>query len=54
MVLKFRDATIAKQGNISENSVIENLRTENNLLRDQIESNPTAAKLFVENNALRI
>ena len=54
MVIKFRDASIAKlQGKTTENQELENLRKENQMLREQLESPPSAAKLFVENEQLK-
>ncbi|CAG9326979.1 unnamed protein product [Blepharisma stoltei] len=56
MVLKFRDSTISRlQGQpvSEEDSELENLKKENEMLREQIESNPIAARLFVENDILQ-
>ena len=53
MVLKFRDATIAKLQNGVDCDEIENLKKENLSLREQIESNPVAARLFMENEKLK-
>lgn len=56
MVLKFRDSTIARfQGSkpIVFNEEMEALRQELQVVREQLEVNPTAAKLFAENKKLR-
>ncbi|OMJ82947.1 hypothetical protein SteCoe_16220 [Stentor coeruleus] len=53
MVLKFRDATIAKLQVGVECDETENLKKENLLLREQLENNPVAAQLFVENEKLK-
>ena len=53
MVLKFRDATIAKLQGTGDCDEIENLKKENLSLREQIENNPVAAQLFVENEKLK-
>ena len=54
MILKFRDATILslQNSNFDENAEIKGLKKEVEILREQIESNPVAAKLFVENEKL--
>ena len=54
MILKFRDATISSlQGNtVDESKEIQDLKKEIELLKEQNESNPQAAKLFVENERL--
>ena len=53
MVLKFRDATIAKLQVGVESVDIENLKKENISLKEQVENNPLAAQLFVENRKLK-
>jgi kinesin family member 15 len=53
MVLKFRDATIAKLQVGVESADIENLKKENISLKEQVENNPLAAQLFVENRKLK-
>ena len=60
MIIKFRDSTISKFTNLgdkldSESSKyeIQNRQSEIDLLKQQIESNPQTAKLFVENKILK-
>lgn len=60
MIIKFRDSTIAKFTNLSEKldsassgEELSNLLNEIDLLKQQIESNPQTAKLFVENTVLK-
>ena len=53
MILKFRDATILKLQSGFDTDDSENLRKENTSLREQIENNPLAAQLFVENEKLK-
>ncbi|OMJ83424.1 hypothetical protein SteCoe_15645 [Stentor coeruleus] len=53
MILKFRDATIAKLQSGVECNEVENMRKENLALREQVENNPVAAQLFVENERLK-
>lgn len=53
MVLKFRDATIAKFQGVSDCDEVENLKKENLSLREQVENNPVAAQFFVENEKLK-
>ena len=52
MILKFRNATIAKLQNGEEDRDIAALRKENEMLREEIENNPFTAKLFAENKIL--
>ena len=52
MILKFRDATIAKLQNGEIDSNVESLRKENEILRQEIENNPITAKLSAENKIL--
>jgi kinesin family protein 15 len=60
MVIKFRDATIKKFGDLSEKINDEESKhelkqriQEINSLRQEIESNPKTAKIFVENDLLK-
>ena len=53
MVLKFRDATIAKLQIGIETAEVENLKKEIVSLKEQVENNPLAAQLFVENRKLK-
>jgi kinesin family protein 15 len=60
MVIKFRDATIKKFGDLSEKlndeeskHELEQRIQEINSLRQEIESNPKTAKIFVENDLLK-
>jgi len=54
MVIKFRDATIASlQGKTEGDQELENLKHENQILREQLESPPIAAKLYLENEQLK-
>lgn len=53
MVLKFRDATIAKLQIGLESAEVENLKKEIISLKEQVENNPLAAQLFVENRRLK-
>lgn len=60
MIIKFRDSTIDKFGNLtdkldnaeSKKEIMQKIQ-EIELLNQQIESNPLTAKLFVENNILK-
>ena len=52
MILKFRNATIAKLQNGEEDKDIAALRKENEMLREEIENNPFTAKLYAENKIL--
>ena len=54
MILKFRQATIGslQGGGVDPSEEIQALRKENEGLRDQVDSNPQSAKLFVENEKL--
>ncbi|CAG9334317.1 unnamed protein product [Blepharisma stoltei] len=57
MVIKFRDATIARlagQNPPNEDTEVNNLKKEIEILKEQIESNPSAARLFVENERLKL
>lgn len=57
MVIKFRDATIARltgQNPPDADPEVINLKKEIDILKDQIESNPIAAKYFVENERIKI
>jgi hypothetical protein len=56
MVLKFRDSTIARlQANrpLDSTAEVDALREEIQMVRDQLEFNPLAAKLFAENEGLK-
>lgn len=56
MVLKFRDSTIARfqAGSKGEESAeLESAKQEITLLREQLEGNASAAKLFIENERLK-
>ena len=55
MVIKFRDATIARlnsNGPDTEKEILE-LKAEIEMLKEQIDSNPNIARLFVENEKLK-
>lgn len=52
MILKFRNATIAKLQNGEVDKDTEALRQENEILREQIENNPILFKLSAENKLL--
>lgn len=57
MVVKFRDSTIARlQGTkpMDTNEEMEELRQELKMLKEQLEFNPAAAKLFAENEKLKL
>ena len=60
MIIKFRDSTIHRFGNLEEKldseesgKQLEEMKTEIELLNHQIESNPQLAKLYVENKILK-
>lgn len=55
MVLKFREATIARlqAGQPDDDAEKADLRAEIAALREQIDSHPLAAKLFLENSKLK-
>jgi len=59
MIIKFRDSTIAKFANLSDKldsieskKELDDRQSEIEILKQQIESNPQTAKLFVENKIL--
>ena len=54
MILKFRDATIAglQSGSCDEAREVGDLKKELEVMKEQVETNPQAARLFVENGRL--
>lgn len=52
MILKFRNATIAKLQNGEEDKDVLALKKENEILREELEDNPNTSKLYVENKIL--